>query len=141
MTAEKRLMPRAHRSLRWWLCWSAAGHRALAAAAGQVQFVQAGTARSRWPHKDVVKGRGPGGDVLRWADRAGADSLAPMAGSWRCILSRKYPLVRTATALRRECGMTAWLFVAGALRAVTGKIGQRNLQNCLVTTYRSEGFM
>lgn len=138
MTAEKRLMPRAPIVLVLVAVLGLAGHRALAAAAGQVQFVAGQVQLDRGGRaQDVVKGAEVQvGDVLRSGPTGQAQIRYTDGGIMALYPQSQISIGAYSDSAQAGGGedRLAVRFLQGALRAVTGKIGQRNPQNYQVTT-------
>ena len=138
MTADDRSTPRAFAALLLGAGLGLGGASALAAAAGQVQFVAGEVRLDRGgSSQEVVKGAGVEvGDVLR----SGPSGQAQIRFSDGGIMAL-YPQSQMAIGAYSDSAQAgssedrfSVRFLQGALRAVTGKIGQRNPQNYRVIT-------
>ncbi len=138
MSADDRLIPRAFAALTLGAGLGLWGTSALAAAAGQVQFVAGQVQLDRGGHsQDVVKGTGvEEGDVLRSGPTGQAQIRFTDGG-----IMALYPQSQISIGTYSDSAQAgssedrfAVRFVQGALRAVTGKIGQRNPQHYRVIT-------
>lgn len=138
MTAHDRSTPRAFAALLLGAGLGLGGASALAAAAGQVQFVAGEVRLDRGgTSQNVVKGAGVEvGDVLR----SGPSGQAQIRFSDGGIMAL-YPQSHMAIGAYSDSAQAGSSedrffvrFLQGALRAVTGKIGQRNPHNYRVIT-------